>query len=78
MLSLALQLMLHAPPALRAPSSLQLALPRANNALAATTVLLAPLHGLVAIADAETIAPMALALPRPAPTTYPQLADGVL
>ena len=64
--------------ALLAPTPLQLALLLVSNALAATTVLLAPLHGLVLIAAEATTVPTALALQRPAPTKCLLLADGAL
>ena len=62
----------------QAPSLHQLAPHRASNALAATSVLLAPLRGLVSIADAATTAPTALVLQHPAPTKCLQLEDGAL
>ena len=49
-----------------------------SNALAATFVQQAPLHGLVSIAAVATTAPTALALQLPAPSKYPQQADGAL
>ena len=58
--------------------SLQLAPPIVSNALAATFVQQAPLHGLVSIAAVATTAPTALALQLPAPSKYPQQADGAL
>ena len=61
-----------------APSPSRLAPHRASNALAATTVLLAPLRGLVSIADAATTALTALALQPPALTKCLQLADGAI
>ncbi len=65
-------------PVLLAPSPLLLALSRVSHALAATTALLAPHHGLVLIVAEATTAPTALALQRPAPTKCPLLADGAL
>ena len=61
-----------------APSPLQLALHRVSNVQAATTALLAPLHGLVSIAVVAATALTALALQRPAPSKCLQLADGAL
>jgi len=61
-----------------ASSPLQLAPHRARNALVATFVQLAHRHGLVSTAAAETTAPTALVLQRPAPTKCLLLADGAL
>ena len=63
---------------LLALSPQHLALPRVSNALAATTVPLAPHHGLLSIADVATTALTALVFPRPAPTKCLLLADGAL
>ena len=64
--------------ALLALSPLQRAIRRVSNALAAISVLLAPLRGIVSIADAATTALTALALQRPALTKCLQLADGAI
>ena len=63
---------------LRAPSLLQLALHHVSNALAATTVLLAPHHGLILIVAEAATAQMGLVLLRPALFKCLQLADGAL